>query len=54
MDEATFTLPSYDGITFHVVKGSTGPETPATWLTITATDIDGEPLPNFQIGFSGP
>ena len=54
MDKTTFTLPAYDGITFNVTHGDDDPDTPDNWLVITGTDIDGNEIPNFRVGFRGP
>ena len=55
MDTTTFALPSLDGYTFHVERGSGDtPGLPSNWISITATDPDGDPIPGFRVGFQGP
>lgn len=51
MDETTFTLPSLDGIVFHVTRGGES-GMPSNWMKIVATQDD-EPT-GFEIGFQGP
>lgn len=51
MDETTFTLPSLDGIVFHVTRGGES-GMPSNWMKIVATQDDSPT--GFEIGFQGP
>ena len=49
-----FVLPAFDGITFHAERRADNDDCPHNWMIITATGIDGNPIPDFRAGFAGP
>lgn len=53
MDEVTFQIPGYDGITFHAVRKAENDACPDSWIQVWA-DINGDTIPDFHVGFTGP